>query len=193
MVFDASGNLYGTTLYGSAPGFGGTIFELSPSGGHWTLNTLYSMSGPDGQWPVAGVALDSQGNLYGATEEGGKYNQGVVFEVSPSGGGWTEQVIHDFTNGNDGSDSLTSPIIDAEGNLYGAAAGAGKGGYGTVFKMTPGSGGSWTFKVLYSFTGGADGGNPVDDRLVIDPAGFLYGTTDEYGDFGFGTVFKIKP
>jgi uncharacterized repeat protein (TIGR03803 family) len=97
-VLDAAGNLYGTTYGGGVHGFG-TVFELSPmAGGGWTETILHSFNNPgDGYTPVAGLVLDSAGNLYGTTVEGGRYNSGTVFELSPTAGGvWTEKILHHF-------------------------------------------------------------------------------------------------
>ena len=103
LIFDAAGNLYGTTQVGGYYG-GGTVFELTPTaGGAWTENVLFSFDGTGGAVPFAGLIFDGAGNLYGTTYEGGTYSNGTVFELTPTaGGGWTEQVLHGFGNGTDG-------------------------------------------------------------------------------------------
>ena len=110
LVRDAAGNLYGTTVLGGDHG-SGTVFELTPSGNGWTHTVLYSFSsGADGGQPYGGVTLDAQGNLYGTTVIGGTGGTcvedgcGVVYELTNSGGIWTESVIHNFTGGSDGYD-----------------------------------------------------------------------------------------
>ena len=131
--------------------------------------------------------MDNAGNLYGTATAKGAFNQGTVFELSPSGGGWTEQVLYSFHGGNDGGQPVAGLIFDNAGNLYGASASWGSGGGGTVFKLAPSGGGSWTYSVLTSLTG-ADG--PVAS-LTMDASGNIYGTTFMDDSFGYGSVFKL--
>ena len=208
LIFDAAGNLYGTTLGGGihcTPDGCGTVFELSPNGsGGWTKTVLHSFgNGTDGQGPDAGLIFDAAGNLYGTTAGGGIYGEGTVFELSPrEGGGWTETVLHSFGNGTDGARPYAGLIFDASGNLYGTTYYGGihiacfgdYGGCGTVFELSPRDGGGWTETVLHSF------GNPANEDgqgpyagLVFDAAGNLYGTTSEGGIHGDGTVFELSP
>jgi uncharacterized repeat protein (TIGR03803 family) len=103
-------------------------------------------------------------------------------------------VLHRFAGGKDGGDPETSLILDAAGNLYGTTRQGGgstncRGGCGTVFKLTPNADGSWTERVLHSFSG-ADGNNPRAS-LIFDTAGTLYGTTIGGGSNDRGTVFKL--
>ena len=152
LIFDQAGNIYGTTI---APSGNGVVYELTPSGGGWTESVLHSFSGyPDGAGPFGGVILDNAGNLYGTTESGGTGSgQGTVFELTYSmGSGWSESILYSFQGGSDGGVPLVGLIFDPLGNLYGATSDGGSGGGGTVFKLTP-SGGSWTFSLVYSFTG----------------------------------------
>jgi uncharacterized repeat protein (TIGR03803 family) len=192
LVFDAAGNLYGTTqnvhdYYGY-----GLVFELMPSGSGWKEVVLHTFSEEnDGNTPIGELTFDAAGNLYGTTEEGGFNDRGTVFEMMPSSGGWTERVIHRFHNGSDGFSVLAGLVVDAAGNLYGATDGGGAGGYGVIFKMTPGSG-DWTLTPLYSFHGKSDGGNTVVS-VTLDSAGNLYGTTLGYGKYGYGVVFEVAP
>jgi uncharacterized repeat protein (TIGR03803 family) len=150
LIFDAAGNLYGTTYGGGAYqcslGAGcGTVFELSPNGtGGWTETVLHSFgNGTDGAIPSAGLIFDAAGNLYGTTAYGGDYGgyngDGTVFELSPNGsGGWTETVLHNFHyNGTDGVSPYAGLIFDAAGNLYGTTREGGTSSYGTVFEITP--------------------------------------------------------
>jgi len=210
VILDASGNLYGTTEGGgsggecSSNGFPGcgTVFELSPqSGGRWTESVLHSFQNnlQDGIIPFAGLILDASGNLYGTTGFGGTTSHGTVFELLPqSGGGWAEAVLHSF-NGTDGNDPGGSLILDAVGNLYGTAQSGGSSGCtinavgcGTVFELSPNSGGHWTEKVLHTFqNNGRDGNNPIGG-LIFDAAGNLYGATGAGGSAGAGTVFQLK-
>ncbi len=189
VVFDRAGNIYGTTYNGGSYS-AGSVFELSPSNGGWMQTVIHSFSGLDGNFPVAGLVIDAAGNLYGTTQFGGDYDDGTVFELSPSAGGWTENVLHSFTGGEDGGDPYGGLIFDASGNLYGATPGlysAGPGG--SIFKLTP-SGNSWTFSVLYSFAEGGDECGPRGTP-AMDAAGNLYDTT--YCSPADGSVFRLTP
>jgi uncharacterized repeat protein (TIGR03803 family) len=193
LIFDAAGNIYGTTSSGGAFGKG-TVFELTPqAGGGWTENVLYSFgNGTDGAGPsVSGLIFDAAGNLYGTTYGGGIYRAGTVFELTPqAGGGWTENVLYSFGNGTDGADPQASLIFDAAGNLYGTTGYGGTHGLGTVFELTPKPGGGWKEKVLHNFKK-ADGFRP--HGLIFDAAGNLYGTTVLGGGHNKGTVFEMMP
>ncbi|MFZ0774687.1 MAG: choice-of-anchor tandem repeat GloVer-containing protein [Candidatus Sulfotelmatobacter sp.] len=194
LVF-AAGNLYGTTYTGGAYN-AGTVFELKPkAGGGWTEKTIYSFYGyiTDGCLPWAGLVSDASGNLYGTASSCGALGYGAVFELSPSTGGYTEKVLHDFDdNGTDGYYSYSSLIFDSSGNLYGTTDSGGVYGYGTVFELTPATGGSWTETVLHSFGSGADGVY-AQASLVRDASGNLYGTTLHGGTYGYGMVFELTP
>jgi uncharacterized repeat protein (TIGR03803 family) len=195
LTFDATGDLYDTTQIGGAFGYG-TVFELTPGAGGWNEEVLHSFlpgnSGNDGFGPNPGVVFDAAGNLYGTTAGGGTYNGGTVFELTPrSGGGWTEQVLFSF-NGRD--EYLPyNLIIDAAGNLYGTSNAGGAYNKGTVFELSPAAGGSWTLKVLYSFSGSPDAAYPAAG-LAFDASGNLYGTTYYGGTYDYyGTVFELTP
>lgn len=135
LIMDAGGNLYGTTSTGGSGG-GGTIFELTPSQGSWTFSVLYSFPGP-GDGPYGPLLIDSSGNLYGATLEGGAYQQGSIFKLTPSNGGWTYTSLHDFTDGGDGRSPYGHLTLDGNGNLYGTAGWGGATGNGVVWEITP--------------------------------------------------------
>ncbi len=191
LVFDQAGNIYGTTSTGGNNN-NGVVFELSPSQGGWTEQPIYQFTGsPDGSTPFNGVIFDSAGNLYGTTMLGGQYGFGTVFELSPSGGGWTERVLYSFQNGNDGSFPIAGLVFDQAGNLYGAASNGGSGGAGTVYQLTPSGGGNWTFNLVQSFSGASNCGPWAS--LTFDTAGSLYGTTYCSGANSFGNVFKLTP
>jgi uncharacterized repeat protein (TIGR03803 family) len=218
LIFDGAGNLYGTTTTSFGGNCGpdgcGMAFELSPkSGGGWkeTVLHVFKLNGKDGINPQGNLILDAFGNLYGTTGSGGDCNQqygcGTVFELSPKSGGWKETVLHNF-NGMDGAYPEAGLIFDAGGNLYSTTNSGGTGkcnfggfsGCGTVFELTPKTGGGWTETVLYSFKGKDGDGSRPTAGVVIDAAGNLYGTT-EYGggvsntfcDNGCGSVFKLTP
>jgi len=146
VLFDPQGNLYGTTFAGGSSN-AGTAFELSPgSDGTWTEHVLHSFTGvPDGALPAAPLIWDAHGNMYSTTEGGGQNRWGTVYEMSPNGsGGWTENVVWNFTGMSDGGISSAGLAIDAQGNLYGTTLTGGLvnnqtcgGGCGVVFKLTP--------------------------------------------------------
>lgn len=210
LIFDAAGNLYGTTVYGgggNCDGVGcGVVFELVPgSGGKWREKVLHAFTS-DGAYPYSGVTFDAAGNLYGTTNSGGDrrdcqgFGCGVVFKLTlTSNGKWTESLLHTFTGGKDGANPNGGVIFDAAGNLYSTAYLGGitncfGGGYGcgVAFKLTPTSNGEWKEIVLHSFTGGDDGGNP-QSGLTLDAKGHLYGSTNWGGADGWGVIFELTP
>ena len=181
LIFDQAGNIYGTTGSGGIDNYG-VVFKLTPSGGAWTESVLYSFPSCDnGCYPDAGLIFDSAGNLYGTTGSGGAQNSGVVFELSPSGSGWTEQTLasiylgpYDITAG--------GLAMDGQGNLFGTTGGGEQGG---VFEVSPSNGG-WTFSVLQNLP---DNVGPYDTP-TLDAAGNVYGTACGEGQ-GDGEVFKL--
>lgn len=228
LVFDHSGNLYGTTQSGgSAKSPYGTVFELSlQSDGFWKETVLYnfcSVTGClDGAVPMAGLVVDSAGNLYGTTYAGGAIECetsfggcGTVFELSPpsdSGGSWTETVLHNFCidgfkgGCKDGAEPA-SQLTPRGGKLYGTTTTGGTGGFldgccqgGTVFELSPGKNG-WTHTVLYNFCANGNGypcpdGAGPQAGVTFDNTGNLYGTTKVGGSLnslGNGTVYKLSP
>jgi uncharacterized repeat protein (TIGR03803 family) len=139
LIFDAAGNLYGTTDLGGTYGYG-AIFELTPgAGGRWTETILHSFNddGTDGILAAAGLILDSAGNLYGTTSGGGAYSYGTAFELAPAaGGGWTETILHNFDdNGADGVDPSVGLTLDSASNFYGTTQVGGTGvcSYNSMF------------------------------------------------------------
>ena len=134
LMFDTSGNLYGSTLLGGTGG-GGTVFELTPSGGSWTFHLLYGARGSAG--PYGTLMMDADGNLYGTTFQDGLHLFGSVFKLTHSGGDWTYNSFHDFTDGLDGGFPFSNLVFDSSGNLYGTGALGGVNGYGVVVEVTP--------------------------------------------------------
>lgn len=201
LVIDGSGNLYGTASWGGSitncsTGCG-TVFEIDSSGNDTTLYTF--AGGTDGAIPEAQLLMDSQGNLYGTTYNGGgsancSNGCGTVFKVATGG---NETVLYRFNGGTDGANPVAGLTMDLAGNLYGTTFNGGAHGYGTVFRLNT----SGEETVLYSFTGGADGANPIGG-VTFDTKGRLYGTTslggdstcaNGYGTYGCGTVFRLMP
>ncbi len=213
VIFDAAGNLYGTTAEGGSSancGSGcGVVFELMPrADGKWTETLLHSFNFKDGLSPIANLIFDVAGNLYGTTAYGGDLGDGcgdgcgVVFELMRDGSGkWTEKVLHSFAGKHaaDGFNPEAALAVDAAGNLYGTTVGGGnqacQQGCGTVFELMPSGDGKWTETVLHSFCSASDctdGGNPFAG-VILDWAGNLYGTTALGGAYGGGTVFRLAP
>jgi len=185
LVFDKTGNLYGTTSEGGTYS-DGTVFELTAAGTEKVLYSFGSRSG-DAYYPDAGLVFDKTGNLYGTTEAGGAYSGGTVFELTAAG---TEKVLHSFGGqADDGSVPFSDLVFGKTGNLYGTTYQGGAYGGGTVFELTT----AGKEKVLYSFGSQAfDGGNPFGN-LIFDTQGNLHGTTQRGGSDAVGTVFKLIP
>ncbi len=196
VIFDQSGNAYGTTTGGGNFG-NGTVFQLSPiAGGGWKESILHSFHDTDGWQPTAGLAIDEAGNLYGTTDFGGSSSAcdsgcGAVFEVTPkAGGGWGEKVLLSFNN-NNGSSPSTPLTLDTDGNIYGTTSAGGTYNQGNVFKLSRASGG-WELTILYSFGAIPNDGVAPSGFLASDAAGNLYGVTSNGGTHGVGTVFKLS-
>ena len=138
LLFDGSGNIYGTTYYGGANGIG-AVYKLSPQPvGEWTEEVIYSFQqGTDGNSPISNLVFDKAGNLYGTTSEGG-LGRGVIFKLSPVGAGkWTETVVHAFEGPPDGGFAYNGMVVDAFGNFYGATVHGGENDDGSVYNFTP--------------------------------------------------------
>jgi uncharacterized repeat protein (TIGR03803 family) len=182
VIRDSSGNLYGTTYSGGGTANLGLVYEVGASGQE---TVLYSFPGLlDGRYPYAGV-IDSAGNLYGTTYSGGTSDAGIIFKVNPSG---HETMLYNFSGGPDGGFPYAGVTRDSSGNLYGTTTYGGADYSGVVFKLN--TAGQET--VLYTFTGGADGGYPYAG-VVLDGAGNLYGTTYGGGASGAGVVYVVSP
>lgn len=191
LAFDQLGNVYGTTTEGGFASVG-TVYELTRSGQNWIENVLYTFSGAsDGRFPSAGVVFDQNGNLIGTALQGGAPNMGTIFElIYMPGVGWVENTLYSFQNGSDGSLPIAGLIMDSAGNLYGAASDGGVNRGGTVFELSP-VGNTYTFNVLYSFSGPQNSECGPRGNLAMDAAGNLYGTTYCDGTNQYGSVFKL--
>jgi uncharacterized repeat protein (TIGR03803 family) len=197
------GNLYGTAQYGGANGGGygaffggwGTIFKITPTG---ILTPLFSFANTNGAVPFAGLVQDSDGAFYGTTAAGGTYGAGTVFKLAADG---TFTSLYSFTGGNDGnncpggllwpSSLIYSPcsgglLLASDGNLYGATAGGGLYGLGTVFRISP----EGALTTLVQFDG-YQGANPYC-TLIQGTDGRLYGTTQNGGAKGWGAIFRLS-
>lgn len=206
VVFDTSGNLYGTTQDG---GWCGIAYELTPTQkGAWketilhNFNPFSQLGGTpgDGCVPSSFLIFDHAGNLYGTTQQGGGLGGcntagcGSVFELSPtSDGTWQETIIHSFPDSSeDGSDPYGGLVFDKAGNLWGTTLVGGTAGLGTIFELSPTATGGWTEKVAFNFASDTTGWEPYAG-LVVDASGNLYGTTLYGGAAGSGLVFKMTP
>jgi uncharacterized repeat protein (TIGR03803 family) len=186
LVIDPAGNLYGTVA--------NLIFKLASDGTYSTAFQFSIDSTTDGAIPFGPLYRDTQGRLYGPTQEGGTYNKGVIFRINADA---TETVLHAFGGGSDGSYPGVV-IADGSGNLYGTTAeggdtACGSSGCGTVFKIAA----DGTYSVLYEFQGGIDGEFP-SSPLLMDRQGNLLGVTQAGGGatscaHGCGTIFKLSP
>lgn len=189
VIQDPAGNIYGTTAEGGTLGYG-TVFKIDTSGKETVLHS-FSYANGDGGYPYGGVVSDQTGNLFGVTLQGGINGVGTVYKIDSSG---SESTLYSFTGQPDGALPYTEELVmDGAGNLYGTTSGGGTYNYGTVFKVSQAGGET----VLYSFTGGSDGGSPFSG-VILDKAGNLYGTTGAGGasgvcgqSAGCGTVYKI--
>jgi uncharacterized repeat protein (TIGR03803 family) len=207
VIIDDAGNVFGTT-YRGGPGGGGTVFELTNTGGTWNEKVLwaftddlvheYDLNGP--------VAIDKAGNLYGTTAVGGQGPSGTVFELTQTGGIWTETVIYNFQyyfDGRDGAGPIDGVTFDGAGNIYGTTTAGGTGtncvggSCGTVYRLQKLQNG-WKESVLYNFQGGKDGDYPTAGLTLIGKK--LYGTTAFGGSgscklnefTGCGTIFSLE-
>ncbi len=159
-----------------------------------TEYTIHRFTPGGGTNPLAGLVADSTGNLYGTASvstEGG----GTIFEMSPpaSGEPWSYTPLYTLNGNTDGAYLWAGLLRDSAGNLYGSTTNSASAGCGTVFELTPPiSGGGWSFNVLYTFLGGSDGCFAAA-LLIMDAAGYLYGTTENGGNDKHGTVFELTP
>lgn len=191
LFLDPSGNLFGTAAAGGAAGEG-VVFELAPGDSGWTYRLLHAFSGGADQGvPVAALAADAGGNLFGTASGGqGALGFGTVFELVDDGA-WTFRTIYTFENGADGAVPVSALVVDHAGNLFGTASAGGDSAAGTIFVLGR-AGDSFEFRTLHEFDSVLDGEEP-SGGLVADANGVLYGTTELAGLFGWGTIFQLIP
>jgi uncharacterized repeat protein (TIGR03803 family) len=178
---DAQGNLFGCTEQGGANG-DGVIFEVVK--GSNTITPLASFDGTNGSDPIVGLAVDAQGNVFGTTYGGGADSHGTGFESLAGSNTITTLASFDGANG---SDPIGGVVLDAHGDLFGATLTGGDNGDGTVFEVVAGSG---TITTLHSFSGD-DGANP-DGGVILDAHGNIFGSAENGGATGNGTVFELS-
>jgi uncharacterized repeat protein (TIGR03803 family) len=202
VIADGHGNLYGTTVAGGATGPScpsdgcGTVFELMPQkSGGWKELVLHSFAGSNALYPSNALVFNPSGNLFSATEVGGR--AGAAYGLEHRAPGWHYVTLHDFLGGRDGQQPRSS-LTYLSGTLYGTTVAGGNGssgGNGVVYAIT-GSGQHWKEKIIHRFVNSAYGANP-QAGLVSDSAGNFYGTTSYGGNpacpTGCGTVFELSP
>jgi len=198
LTFDPSGNIFGTTSYAQDNKYYGSVYELAPSNGGWTPSVLYTFTDYyQGGGAGGGVVFDKYGNLWGTTELGGSRNCytgsgdpcGLIFELTPSGSGWSYKTVYEFDSSVGGSPT-GNLIFDESGNLYGTLAINGPYGDGGVYQFNPSTG---VLTVLYSFAGNGEAAGGPQGGVVMDKAGNLYGVDPYMGTHGVGFVFELSP
>jgi len=208
-VKDASGNFYAVSFAGGAHNKG-TVFQISFNGGHRTFKRIHEFCRQadcaDGAAPKAGLIIDTNGNLYGTTTESGIHANGLIYELSPNGAGWTYKILHRFCSRTDCKDgdqpryvtlayqgAASGAPYDGVSPLYGVTALGGQHHGGAVFELTQ-TAGKWQEKVIYSFcvaTGCPDGDQPFATVTVGATGTTLYGTAGG-GAYGHGVVYMLR-
>jgi uncharacterized repeat protein (TIGR03803 family) len=180
---DAAGNLYGTTENGGTANLG-VVFKISKTGKETVLHS-FKGGANDGSDPAsAGFYMDTKGNLYSVTSQGGTAGEGVLYKLGPKG---KLTVLHSFTAGTtDGCYPYGTPAVDANGNMYGGTGGCGTSNFGVVWKVSK----NGTETILHNFSGASDGQSPLAG-VILDADGNIYGSTNTGGASGFGTAFEI--
>jgi uncharacterized repeat protein (TIGR03803 family) len=198
LIMDADGNLFGTS--GGGANGAGTFFEIpkTASGYESTHTVLFNFNGTNGQAPSGPLIADSTGNLFGVTGSGGISNNGTVFEIMKTAGGYADAptTLASFSGGAGGLIPSDGLVADAAGNLFGVTSWGGfsdaqrSGGYGTVFEIAKTDSGYSSTPIILASFHGSDGARPIGG-LIVDAAGNLFGTTAEGGTSSNGTVFEI--
>jgi uncharacterized repeat protein (TIGR03803 family) len=185
VIRDNAGNLYGTTEFCGASGYG-TVFKLDAKGSETVLHS-FAGGATEGAYPLwTSLRMDKSGNLYGVTDEGGASNVGVVYELTSSG---AMTVLHNFAGGTaDGCNPFGAPVMDAAGNLYGTAELCGSVNKGIVWKLSS----DGTETVLQNLTGETGSGAYPSAGAVLDTQGNLYGDTEGGGPTSNGTVYELS-
>lgn len=179
------GNFYGACQLGGANSLG-TLYKISTAG---KVTVLHSLTASDGQNEQGGFLVQAgDGNFYGLGYSGGTDNDGVIFQLKPSG---AYKVLHNFTGGTDGGLPSADLTLGSDGSLYGTAASGGTStacslGCGVIFKITT----AGAFSVLYNFDG-THGGYP-ESNLTLNTDGLLYGDTAIGGANGQGVFFSFN-
>ncbi len=186
LTMDSAGNIYGTTF--------SSAFELVSNGkGGFNLATIFSFNPANakiqGSNPMGTLAFDSAGNLWGTTLAGGANGFGVLYKLVKGTNGWSQSVLGSFS-AHTGENPYAGVVFDNAGNIYGTTSYAGFYGGGTVYELVK-SGKTYAPRIVFSFNG-EDGGEPLSS-LIVDNAGYLYGTTVVGGTTGNGAVVEVNP
>jgi len=183
VVLDQAGNLYGTTTQGGSAN-AGVVFKLDPGGNETVLHNF--TGGADGIIPAGGLTLDSAGNLYGTTGQGGIFNDGVVYKIDKAG---TETILHTFTGAVDDGKypTYTTVRIGPDGNLYGVTQEGGSADQGILYRLSKSG-----LTILHNFMGGTTDGCNVVGVPFLDKNGNFYGVTSSCGTGQYGTVWKVS-
>jgi uncharacterized repeat protein (TIGR03803 family) len=192
LIFDAAGNLYGTTYLS---GGDGTAFELQRQADGSFKELILCRLGEQesATLPVGSLAFDASGNLFGTAHSGGPHGEGAVFELtSATGGTWTVSVPRYFSGPPDGHGPRSNVIFDSAGNLFSTTYAGGAHSAGTVFELSPNGDNTWTETILHDFQKDVGDGYSPWASLIFDSFGNLYGTT-ENGGAQEGTVFELSP
>jgi uncharacterized repeat protein (TIGR03803 family) len=198
LAIDAAGSLYIGATQGGLYGAGAADKLKRTSSGGWVLQPLYDFRGGNGDGSGPQVVLAADGAVFGATEEGGPANSGIVFQLRPSPtfprtalAPWNETVLYSFEGGSDGATPGSPPIFDSAGNLYGTTVSGGGEDAGTVYELVPSDQG-YAEQVLYRFSDpGPSGSNPAAGLVADSSFTNLYGVAAYGGSIGFGTVFRL--
>ena len=189
LTLGPDGKFYGTTAAGGtnhvANGGDGTIFRVTTNG---ALTRLFCFNVTNGAGPAASLVLGTNGLFYGTTQFGGTNDtdsggDGTLFEITTNGHHTT---LYSFANGADGANPTAALLLGYDNNFYGTTSTGGTNYDGVAFQLTP----EGFFTVLYTFTGGSDGANPVGS-LAEDTTNYFYGAAQAAGTNGAGTLFQI--
>jgi hypothetical protein len=192
LTLDGTGNLYGVSGGGNASCSGGcgTVFQLTRlSNGVWQRNVIYEfLGGDDGFFPDGGLLVDRAGDVYGTTfPPFSSADCGTIFELIPGASGWAKKTLYKFSGKRDGCGPTGRLAFDSSGNLFGSTHGGGCGvEAGTVFELTPDTGGNWSETVLHCFRGGS---SPLGG-VVLDLVGNIYGAATG-GSYNQGIVYRV--
>jgi uncharacterized repeat protein (TIGR03803 family) len=193
LTMDAAGNLYGTTQEGGLKNVG-VVFKLTPyaGGGGWSEKILCSLPYKQKLWNNSNypLTLDSAGNLYGVTDIGGAYGWGFVFKLTPtSKGPWTLTTLYSFNLTPAPYVPFSGVVFDSAGNLFGVTALGGTEGVGTVYELSPSSGGGWTERDIVDFPASCSPACKPESGIILDSAGNIFGTTP----YSAGIAYEVSP
>lgn len=195
-IADSRGNFFGTVNLIQRGAWTEGVFVLSPFSKGWKANLIFVDGIPSATSGGGGLTIDAKENIFGVTSLALKPSE--VFELSPSGNGWSSKILYTFPKIN--LDPEAPPVLDAMGNIYGATVAGGPANAGTIYELTPSTNGPWMHKTLYAFKGGTSDGAAPYASITFDSSGNIYGTTAGGGAHyecsgvyktGCGTLYKL--